>query len=439
MKFKTPRAILVPVDFSDRAENEAVMAARLAQRFGARLILLHVVPGVGQVHTKDPAVAKAYEREFEADIRRDLEGPLQSFADRLCGDCSVECRVVSGEPSAQIEKLAREEAADLIVMSTSGAGRFRRFLLGSVTRKVLHDLDVPVLTGAHMETPAKSPSTFRRIGALIELDASTPDILDWARAFAAAYGAELRVLHVAPALHTAGAAPYTPVQELPALKAKLERRIHALLRRLDIDAPITVEAGEIEDALPRAVAAADVDLIITGRNRPDGLFGLAGLRQDLHPMIRDAPRPVLSLPETPPTPEGEETMKLFAKTPKEDPVVRNDHLEDEAEHAIWLEEAVQWRDEHRRILAMLAKTQAAILEQDAALDSHLRQIHRHEMLRLRHELTADPKQADELAATHRTLEEAHAQARQAHKRMADHHDNLRKLVEELTAETERAM
>jgi len=97
------------------------------------------------------------------------------------------------------------------------------------------------------------------------------------------------------------------------------------------------------------------------------------------------------------------------------------------------------------MLALLAKVESAILEQDAALDAHLQEIHRREMLRLRHELlahtaaAADPKQAEELSATHRKLEAGHAQAREAHQRMTDHHDNLQKLVQELVDETERAM
>ena len=37
-----------------------------------------------------------------------------------------------------------------MIMPTHGYGVFRRFLLGSVTSKVLHDLGCPVLTGAHL-------------------------------------------------------------------------------------------------------------------------------------------------------------------------------------------------------------------------------------------------------------------------------------------------
>jgi len=37
------------------------------------------------------------------------------------------------------------------MMPTHGLGGFRRFLLGSVTAKVLHDADCPVWTGVHLE------------------------------------------------------------------------------------------------------------------------------------------------------------------------------------------------------------------------------------------------------------------------------------------------
>ena len=41
---------------------------------------------------------------------------------------------------------------DLIMMPTHGYGPFRRFLLGSVTAKILHDATCPVWTSTHLET-----------------------------------------------------------------------------------------------------------------------------------------------------------------------------------------------------------------------------------------------------------------------------------------------
>jgi len=59
--------------------------------------------------------------------------------------------LLKGDPAECIVRVAQENAVDLIVMPTHAHGRFRRFLLGSVTAKVLHDTDCPVLTGVHHE------------------------------------------------------------------------------------------------------------------------------------------------------------------------------------------------------------------------------------------------------------------------------------------------
>ncbi|MGA8595805.1 MAG: universal stress protein [Bryobacteraceae bacterium] len=47
-----------------------------------------------------------------------------------------------GDPAAAIVKCAQAEQVDLIMMPTHGYGPYRKFLLGSVTAKVLHDSDL---------------------------------------------------------------------------------------------------------------------------------------------------------------------------------------------------------------------------------------------------------------------------------------------------------
>ena len=56
--------------------------------------------------------------------------------------------VLDGDPATRSVECATDLKADLIVMPTYH-GRFRAFLIGSVTTKVLHDVECPVLTGVH--------------------------------------------------------------------------------------------------------------------------------------------------------------------------------------------------------------------------------------------------------------------------------------------------
>ena len=122
--------ILLPMDFSDRCMGMLPYAQAVAAKYGAELILLHV--------ENDDELAKAgREKHQDIDVRRVL---------------------YDGDPADVIVGFAKSEKIDLIAMPTHGYGVFRRFLIGSVTAKVLHDVSCPVLTGVHMEEqPAAKP------------------------------------------------------------------------------------------------------------------------------------------------------------------------------------------------------------------------------------------------------------------------------------------
>ena len=109
--------------------------------------------------------------------------------------------ILKGDPPAKIERVVKDKQVDMIVMPTHGYGPFRRFVLGSVTTKVLHDVTCPILTGAHVEElPLGGAKPYRRIACAIDLRERSKDLLKWAWEFARTFDAELTVIHAAPAL-----------------------------------------------------------------------------------------------------------------------------------------------------------------------------------------------------------------------------------------------
>ena len=56
-----------------------------------------------------------------------------------------------------------------------------------------------------------------------------------------------------------------------------------------------------------------------------------------------------------------------------------EHHEVECEHVMWLEDIGRWSTEHRRAAAMLAQVQAALLDQDAAVEAHAGTVRAHEL------------------------------------------------------------
>src|SRR5688572_15172921 len=173
--------ILLPVDYSERSPEAAHYAKVLACRFRSELILAHVfelqdlITGSGET---------GWFEERRQESRRDLE---EFQADEF-RNMPVRRMLLEGDVAHAIVDLAHSEKVDLIVMPTHGYGRFRRFLLGSVTAKVLHDADCPVLTGVHVEQAAPlEPVFFRTILCAVDFDSAGERALRWAAGFAAEF------------------------------------------------------------------------------------------------------------------------------------------------------------------------------------------------------------------------------------------------------------
>ena len=277
----TIKTILAPVDFSDRSEAEAETAANVARHFGSKIVLVHVIPMFGHMHPADPTAAKAYQRKFEAEIRAGVETALEEMAERLPIPENIETLVLSGDPAEQIECVAKQKRPDLVVLPTAGRGRFRQSTLGSVTTKLLHDLDCPVMTGVHLErVEARAEHPFRRIGWLATLQPGDDKVLAWARDFAAAYDADLRALYALPEGRS---------------QQEAHDQIEDLLRHAGVKTSITICEGRGEAVLHELVKAEHVDVIVASRERSDVTVGLFGFYSDVTETVRLSPRPVISV------------------------------------------------------------------------------------------------------------------------------------------------
>lgn len=134
------RTILHPTDFSEQAQHAFAAAHALARDHGSRLVVLYVrapaVVGYGELGpvVPDPMWEPADVKATLAALRLPDPG------------VEVEYRVAEGDTAAEIVRLARVLAADLIVMGTHGRTGLGRLLLGSVAEAVLRRAPCPVLT-----------------------------------------------------------------------------------------------------------------------------------------------------------------------------------------------------------------------------------------------------------------------------------------------------
>jgi nucleotide-binding universal stress UspA family protein len=113
--------------------------------------------------------------------------------------------MLEGDPARRIAEFAEKEKVDLIMMPTHGYGRFRRLLLGSVTAKVLHDVNCPVWTNAHTPDRPALPGGYRNILCALDYTPENLPLLRWASLFACEQGATLKLVHAIPAAKVPGA------------------------------------------------------------------------------------------------------------------------------------------------------------------------------------------------------------------------------------------
>jgi nucleotide-binding universal stress UspA family protein len=278
--------ILLPVDFSEQGDGAVQQAGALARYFDAKLILLHVNPILVPTLTSpfSGPIDIGWITVLEAQARRNLDTYHQAD---LTG-AKVTRTVLTGDPAATIVEFAHREKPDLIVMPTHGYGPFRRFLIGSVVAKVLHDAEVPVWTGAHLQRSSRS--IWRNINrVLCAIDLQTPErAVLWSRDFACEFKAELILVH---AVHAIPGLESEDPEEKSVAQACEQIRI--LQRKLSVAGEILIEKGDPAQVVRASATRMNADLVVIGRGPREGVSGR--LRPNAYSIVRDAPCPVVSV------------------------------------------------------------------------------------------------------------------------------------------------
>lgn len=137
--------IVVPLDGSELAEGVLPYARSLARKLGVPLALLRVVDPVRVVDWADPG-SSLFSDEVLAEMDTKASTYLERVAERLRADgLTVSCQVREGEPAPAIVEEVEEEPRSLLAMSTHGRSGITRWVLGSVTDKVLRAVHAPIL------------------------------------------------------------------------------------------------------------------------------------------------------------------------------------------------------------------------------------------------------------------------------------------------------
>lgn len=136
------KKILVPVDFSEHSEYALEVAAQLANKYNASIVALHMMGMSEAVLTRDDSnevmEAMFYMKLAEKRFAEFLDKPYLKGID-------IETTVQNYKVFKEMDRLAEELDADLIVMGSHGASGMKEVFVGSNTEKVVRTSNVPVL------------------------------------------------------------------------------------------------------------------------------------------------------------------------------------------------------------------------------------------------------------------------------------------------------
>jgi nucleotide-binding universal stress UspA family protein len=123
------RKILLATDLSDTSSAAEALATRLADAYGAELLVVYVTPGQPTAHLgplysglPDPGISE---------VARNLAA-IKPTSGKAC-----EHRILVGDPATEILNVTRQEKIDLVVLGTHARSVAKRLMLGNVAERVL--------------------------------------------------------------------------------------------------------------------------------------------------------------------------------------------------------------------------------------------------------------------------------------------------------------
>jgi nucleotide-binding universal stress UspA family protein len=272
------RRIVIPTDFSTAAEWSFDSAVQIAGTTGAELVILHVRatrpsnPEELRFPADDSLYAFAEQYELEK---------LRDHARRA--NAQVPTRLVvqrAPDPGAAICRIALEEDADLIVISTHARHHVAHLIIGSTTLNVLSGATVPVLA---IRYGIRSRRGFQRIIVPVHLNQRSTAAATLAASIARRENSEVHLIIVCDEPERVAA---------EALLAEMSAEMFAGTQVRSI----VLNGKDVEAEVVRYARGVDADGLFLNTDAHE----ISTLKQDI---IRQVGAPVLLVPASGPSPE----------------------------------------------------------------------------------------------------------------------------------------
>lgn len=149
----TIKRITCCVDFSENARFALQRAVEMAEKFGAKLYVIHVLPpAVNPLETEAEWVIP--EEPKKSLILKIEEKMAQEYGSKIVEDVDSELLVLDGHVSSEIIRFLEENKIDLVVLGSYGASGMGLVLFGSVANRVAHKAPCSVMI---VRSKEKSP------------------------------------------------------------------------------------------------------------------------------------------------------------------------------------------------------------------------------------------------------------------------------------------
>jgi nucleotide-binding universal stress UspA family protein len=296
--------ILAATDFSACSRTAVRLAASLARRQSAPLLLLHAVESLSIDSPMAPVGMTGWEQELLTAAELEL---ARLAVELRQSEITVETRALIGPPERSILEIAGQVGAELVVLGTHGRKGAAHLFLGSVAERVVRTSPCPVLV-TRAGVTAKGgwdggPDGLRplRVAIVAEGTSASQSAFRWTRTAGQSLTGDVSLLRV-----------YWPPQEaahygiedpwpgegghsklLEVLERDLRRDARALAGAHDPPIRFRVASRDAAEGLSRDAQALGADALV---------IGIPGHRQasPVSPtaVIRAATVPVFCIPET---------------------------------------------------------------------------------------------------------------------------------------------
>ena len=278
------KTILIPVDFSEAANNAMRYAVDLAATLPAPvdLVLVHVYPKRESLPTaaEEAELSELLTAEEAAQARLDAYALEHA---RHAGIRSCKARVATGQLSTVLTRTARLISADLILMGTKGGFSQGSYFASNNSSELVDHAPCPVLV-----VPQGLP--FRPLLKMIfaaDFSGSNLRVLQQVAKLAGTLNTQLQVVHIsAPGEET------TEIARITRFWSDVQQQV---------DYPwlefANLEAEQITDGLEQFAFEQNADLVVVCPKRRSVYYQLSN-PSTTRQLVLDALIPVLALPRT---------------------------------------------------------------------------------------------------------------------------------------------